>query len=420
MARISRPNQLFIAAMLCILGGVGALLPVLDIEKELNLTTSDGDADLLDLDVLEDVLSAAHVSTSDTAIPEPSIINNSDDENDLLSLKDSNDILTPQESSDDILLSESASSNSTESNNTAPPTPAEITVKSNLDSMTDQELESLCRERGFEVKPDKGNELTHEDYVNAAKRCLSLEDEMNAIIAENPELAAELGDEIERMRLEKERLEAERDALLAEKDKLESKLRRAGGDPSALAGRPPSMYSTTNATTDDDNQSVEEVLRESFVRLFDRVGQDMRLVGRATRFLLKPMGSGIDVMWKYASPTIEAVITKAIDLLETVLGSGGVSLVFRTVAKNWQTMERVAVTALHTLRDALSSAMVPLSRRKDIRKVGLLVESFFGPLGESLWSGWKSLEPDLVNFKVKASTWIQRVINKTSALRESR
>ena len=54
-----------------------------------------------------------------------------------------------------------------------------------LNSMSDGELESICVDRGFhlvkdDVDPNTGKPyvLAHEDYVDAAQRCLAIEKEM--------------------------------------------------------------------------------------------------------------------------------------------------------------------------------------------------------------------------------------------------
>ena len=84
-----------------------------------------------------------------------------------------------------------------------------------LASLTDEELEEICTSRGFEVVKEKDEETgefkkySHEDYINAAKQCLDMEAEMEAILNENPELIKEIEAEAERMRQENERLENE-------------------------------------------------------------------------------------------------------------------------------------------------------------------------------------------------------------------
>lgn len=54
-----------------------------------------------------------------------------------------------------------------------------------LHSLSDEELETICSVRGFElyegeINEDTGNEFefSHEDYVEAAKQCLAVEREM--------------------------------------------------------------------------------------------------------------------------------------------------------------------------------------------------------------------------------------------------
>lgn len=60
---------------------------------------------------------------------------------------------------------------------------AEVVTKitdEELEVMSDQELELICIERGFELIQDEmeDGDLTHEDYVDAAKRCLAIEEDM--------------------------------------------------------------------------------------------------------------------------------------------------------------------------------------------------------------------------------------------------
>lgn len=105
----------------------------------------------------------------------------------------------------------------------------DIHVEDYLESLSLSELDEICQHRGFAVEGS-----TREDYINAARRCLSLENEMNAILAANPELAAELEKEIERMKAEKERLEAERHDLLELISDLQEQLAESGVNDSAL------------------------------------------------------------------------------------------------------------------------------------------------------------------------------------------
>ena len=54
-----------------------------------------------------------------------------------------------------------------------------------LQMMSDEELESICLQRGFELVKDEIDEetgepiqLTHDDFVEAAQRCIAIEEEM--------------------------------------------------------------------------------------------------------------------------------------------------------------------------------------------------------------------------------------------------
>jgi hypothetical protein len=326
--------------------------------------------DLVDLDVLEEVLLQS-VSKNDTTA-EATIVN--------ITVEDSN-----------------------------MPTEAEIKVKSNLESMTDTELEALCKERGYEVSSEGGRNLTHNDYVKAAERCISLEmDEMNdAILVEKSDPSADLEDEIELMRLEKVRLEEERDSILAEKAALEEQLRRSGVDPSSIAGAP--AFESAAAAAPTKIQTVDEVLRESFVLLFDRVGKDMRLVGGGLRFLFRPVGGGVQLVWRYTAPTVEGLIKKAITLTETVLEAEQISLVRRTIGLQWKAVSKVAAHVLKKTQAPAQTVARVLYQREEIRKVSLIVEAFFGPLSESLLSGWRSIQPDVEKARTTAMAWIQRL-----------
>lgn len=60
-----------------------------------------------------------------------------------------------------------------------------ITDEDRLQSMSNEELEQICIERGFEILKDEIDvstglpyELSHDDYVEAALKCLEIEREM--------------------------------------------------------------------------------------------------------------------------------------------------------------------------------------------------------------------------------------------------
>jgi hypothetical protein len=60
--------------------------------------------------------------------------------------------------------------------------------ESALRAMPDEELELMCVSRGFELVKDEidpttglPHELTHDDYVEAAQRCLAIEQEMYVV-----------------------------------------------------------------------------------------------------------------------------------------------------------------------------------------------------------------------------------------------
>jgi len=74
--------------------------------------------------------------------------------------------------------------------------------QADLESMTEIQLEDICVKRGFQLVNDESDDLTKQDYIEAAQRCLAIEQEMNELLAQYPELADELEEEIKRMEKE--------------------------------------------------------------------------------------------------------------------------------------------------------------------------------------------------------------------------
>lgn len=54
----------------------------------------------------------------------------------------------------------------------------EVYSQEDLEAMTEAELEDICVTRGFKLVNDNAEELTKQDYVEAAQRCLAIEQEM--------------------------------------------------------------------------------------------------------------------------------------------------------------------------------------------------------------------------------------------------
>ena len=288
------------------------------------------------------------------------------------------------------------------------PPSEEILVKSSLESMPIDELEAICRQRGFALE---GDNLQHADYVEAAKRCLSLEDEINAILAENPELAAELESEIERMAKEKDRLERERDVLLAEKEALEAKLEAAGaGVPiSATSGR-----SGSTETLPYDPTSSIDVFRHSCRLLWTRVGADMRFVGKVMHVVvLKPGAQGVSFVWRYASPSVENGLKKVMAVCEGLLGQESLQsarhVASRLTRMSSQCIRSHAVPFLVMTRSRIMEAAVVLNQQDPICKVTAVVGAVIGPPFEGLVEGWKSAKPSLIDARTNFTAWFSRL-----------
>lgn len=190
-----------------------------------------------------------------------------------------------------------------------------VAVDDYLETLSDDELHKICHDRGFEIAPDHEPEsISRQDLIEGARRCLSLEDEMNAILAEHPELAAELDKEIERMRAQKEQLEKEREEMLVQKELLEKQLRDAGVDIG-------SSNSTSIASRPAVPDTVEGVLKESFIQLHERVMQDVQVARKLLAPVIKQVDRVWHFVWRYSKPILGDVLDKARKQIETFKNS---------------------------------------------------------------------------------------------------
>jgi hypothetical protein len=211
-------------------------------------------------------------------------------------LKEAQQVKQPEEKQEPSSSSSSSSSSSLK------------VEKDYLDHLSTAALEKICLDRGFAVAEttdeatNKTVPLTREDYLEAARRCLTLEDEINLILAEHPELAAELESEVERMRQQKERLEAERNTLQAELRLLQTQLEEAGVDISNIASLTSTVQAKDKLTNlkdmDPNSMTLEQVLRYTLTELVERVKSDMKFVWSSIRPVVAPLIPTVKHMWK--------------------------------------------------------------------------------------------------------------------------
>lgn len=284
-----------------------------------------------------------------------------------------------------------------------------ITVESYLESLSNADLEAICRERGFPFERDN---LDHSNYVKAAERCLNLSDEINAILAENPDLAAELECEIERIALEKERLLLEREALLEEKEILEKKLRKAG--------IPFNVTSNSGETRLSYNpQSGIEVFRESITMLVDRVGSDMRLVGKAIRlFVFKPVLGILSMVWRYFSPAMEALMIKVFIFVEQFLQTTQLQVKMKSaIVKPIRSCMAPLQPHLSKLSTLAWSNGVEVTNRlhqnKQVRNISAVLRAIIGPIYTAMTEGWIDIQLDMQYILFKAKVWTRRLRNES-------
>jgi len=126
--------------------------------------------------------------------------------------------------------------------------------QADLEAMTEVELEDICIKRGFQLVSDESDELTKQDYIEAAQRCLSIEQEMNELLTQYPELADELEEEIQRM--EKENMDKQ-----AHLEELENQISNdtANGD-----GKDPGVAFTRGTKLDGnkDGDSIGDAISD--------------------------------------------------------------------------------------------------------------------------------------------------------------
>lgn len=179
---------------------------------------------------------------------------------------------------------------------------AQIKVDDHLATLSNEELEVICLDRGFEIESSsKDGKPTRQDYLDAARRCLNLEKEMDAILAEHPELAAELDKEVERMRAMKEALEKEREEMMALKAKLEKQLEQATGD---NGGSTTALTAKHKAQHNPGDMSFQEVLIYTFTELVERVRADIRFLGKVLEPVLTPLRHYGQIAWRHAKPYV--------------------------------------------------------------------------------------------------------------------
>lgn len=181
----------------------------------------------------------------------------------------------------------------------------EIAVDDYLATLSVDELKKICWDRGFDVE-EEGGALTHGDYVEAARRCLSLEDEMNAILNEHPELAAELEKEIQRLQQHKVRLEQEQEDMLKEKALLEAQLEQAGVDLDNFRAKYEHGSGAFPAAGGKDlsEMSFPELFVETMRQLYDRVKQDVVFVVKVTRPAWEKAREVLQFGWRYSKPFV--------------------------------------------------------------------------------------------------------------------
>jgi hypothetical protein len=335
--------------------------------------------------------------------------------------------------------------------------------------------------------------LTHEDYVKAATQCLALEQsEINSRLSEQSDTTSStdaenvLEQEIERLRIEKERLELERTTLLQDIQSLQDQVqsfdtandttsnqtsttsKNATTDTSTSSSsssssslgpidtssignntntstsnsmnttNPPTntITNTTSATTTPLNVndlSAEEVLRESFVQLFDRVGADLQFVGRIVyQFLILPTATACTFIWtttlhpiwiQSVHPTLQqsvlqpiqpyirpivAQLSQQIRILQDVLvHNDNVRTIVPMIRKQYRTMVQIVTSLSSQIPDWFHS------QRNEIQFPIRIVGAFVVPLFQSLSIGVQLLSDQMSPWWYNVTSVLNDTVNGT-------
>ncbi|KAL3805647.1 hypothetical protein HJC23_005891 [Cyclotella cryptica] len=103
-----------------------------------------------------------------------------------------------------------------------------------LDEMSDEELEEICKSRGFELVRElnatTGEPIlyTHQDYVDAATECLQIESDLEEILTNHPEILEDVERESKRMMNERDILQEKLGGLQDDMVKVEKESASAG------------------------------------------------------------------------------------------------------------------------------------------------------------------------------------------------
>jgi len=172
-----------------------------------------------------------------------------------------------------------------------------IDERAYLSTLSVDQLVQICVERGYTVDLDA-------DLMDQALFCLQQDDTYaNQVIANDPDIAADLQLEVERMRVERERLLEERDVLVMQVEQLARQLE--GSEQAALQEKVQNVKKVGEPET-----TFVAVLKESLIQLRDRIHQDWKLLCRlvlrpaakttlvAVRVLHQTVGPLLNTVWK--------------------------------------------------------------------------------------------------------------------------
>eukprot|EP00584_Thalassiosira_punctigera_P002511 CAMPEP_0172543802 /NCGR_PEP_ID=MMETSP1067-20121228/14097_1 /TAXON_ID=265564 ORGANISM="Thalassiosira punctigera, Strain Tpunct2005C2" /NCGR_SAMPLE_ID=MMETSP1067 /ASSEMBLY_ACC=CAM_ASM_000444 /LENGTH=233 /DNA_ID=CAMNT_0013330277 /DNA_START=331 /DNA_END=1032 /DNA_ORIENTATION=+ len=150
--------------------------------------------------------------------------------------------------------------------------------------MSDEELKEICTSRGFElvrveVDMDTGEPMiyTHQDFVEAAGKCLQIEADLEEILEKHPEILEDVQKESERMMKERDRLLAEFDEQQQGKDGMTKRQENDNAE-KTKPGDGEGVPDPNAATVDANNDKLDYTFREITLEVIKQMKSDFAKV----------------------------------------------------------------------------------------------------------------------------------------------
>ena len=202
---------------------------------------------------------------------------------------------------------------------------------------------------------------------------------------------------------------------------MEEELRQTGVDPKSIL---PATITASTSKKNITDLTVDEVLYESLVQLFDRVGQDIQLVARIVQsIIIQPLYTSSTLIWRYTSPTIMDTIVRPLiayirpfllpPIQQLVLQSKPYIIPLRDMVlqQYHMVMNDIVTPFIHRYNSTLIQHHLQqwYDHQRDEVQLGIrIVRALILPLYQSISMGYRTfLQPMLHNMTVAIMSVVQ-------------